>query len=280
MTTSQSRRRLPSALLWLVLTAGGVAFATVLAYAVVSALKEPGDVLTVPLSWWPDRPMWGNLVLPFTETPFARYFLNSVVVGVAVTLLNVVTCTLAGYSFSKFSYPGRDTAFVVVLATLMVPLEVIYVPLYALVYDLGWVNSFAGLIVPAGTSAFGIFLMRQSIDAVPDELIEAARLDGAGVVRTLLQIVAPLLRGPVAALALFIFLMNWDSHLWPLLVGSDDEHRTLPVGLAAMQANNLGASGLPMMMAAAVLALLPTVLLFVSLQRRFVEGLTMSAGIR
>jgi ABC-type glycerol-3-phosphate transport system permease component len=275
-----SGRWLPKSLLWLVLTAGGLAFAAVLAYAVVSALKEPGDVLRVPLSWWPARPVWENVVLPFTETAFARYFLNSVVVGVTVTLLNVVTCTLAGYSFSKFSYPGRDAAFVVVLATLMVPLEVIYVPLYALVYDLGWVNSFAGLIVPAGTSAFGIFLMRQSIDAVPDELIEAARLDGAGVLRTLLQIVAPLLRGPVAALALFIFLMNWDSHLWPLLVGSDDEHRTLPVGLAAMQANNLGASGLPMMMAAAVLALLPTVLLFVSLQRRFVEGLTMSAGIR
>jgi multiple sugar transport system permease protein len=171
-------------------------------------------------------------------------------------------------------------AFVVVLATLMVPLEVIYVPLYALVYDLGWVNSFAGLIIPAGTSAFGIFLMRQSIDGVPNELIEAARMDGAGVLRSLFNIVVPLVRGPMAALALFIFLMNWDSHLWPLLVAADDEHRTLPVGLAAMQANNLGASGLPMMMAAAVLALLPTIVLFLSLQRRFVEGVAMSAGMR
>ncbi|MFC4950457.1 carbohydrate ABC transporter permease [Pseudonocardia sp. GCM10023141] len=278
MTTSTMRRiaRVP---LWLVVTLGGIVFASVLVYALVSALKTPAAVLAVPVRWIPDW-LWSNFALPFTETPFARYYLNSVVVGVAVTVLNLVTCTLAGYSFSKFSYPGRNTAFVVVLATLMVPLEVIYVPLYALIYDLGWVNSFAGLIVPAGTSAFGIFLMRQAIDAVPDELIEAARLDGAGVVRTLLRIVGPLVRGPMAALALFIFLMNWDSHLWPLLVGSDDEHRTLPVGLAAMQANNLGASGLPMMMAAAVLALLPTVLLFVSLQRRFVEGITMSAGIR
>lgn len=278
MSASVGRRvaRLP---LWLAMTVGGIVFAAVLAYALTSALKEPAEVLAVPVRWIPDW-IWSNFALPFTETPFARYYLNSVVVGVAVTLLNIVTCTLAGYSFSKFSYPGRNTAFVVVLATLMVPLEVIYVPLYALIYDLGWVNSFAGLIVPAGTSAFGIFLMRQAIDAVPDELIEAARLDGAGVVRTLLSIVGPLVRGPMAALALFIFLMNWDSHLWPLLVGSDDEHRTLPVGLAAMQANNLGASGLPMMMAAAVLALLPTVLLFLSLQRRFVEGITMSAGIR
>ncbi|MEV4539547.1 carbohydrate ABC transporter permease [Asanoa sp. NPDC049518] len=266
--------------LQLVVAAGGVAFAAVLAYAVLSALKPGGEVLAVPLRWWPSSFEWHNFARPFTETAFSRYYLNSVVVGVAVTLLNIVTCTLAGYSFSKFSYPGRNAAFVVVLATLMVPLEVIYVPLYALVFDLGWVNSFAGLIIPAGTSAFGIFLMRQSIDSVPDELLEAARLDGAGVVRTLLTIIGPLVRGPIAALALFIFLMNWDSHLWPLLVASDDEHRTLPVGLAAMQANNLGASSVPMMMAAAVLALLPTVALFLSLQKRFVEGVAMSAGLR
>ena len=267
-------------LLSIVLVGGGLAFAAVFAYAVVSAIKAPNEVLALPLSWWPDDARWSNFALPFRETPFARYFGNSIVVGVAVTLLNVLTCTLAGYSFSKFRYRGRNAAFVAVLATLMVPLEVIYVPLYALIYDLGWVNSFAALIVPAGTSAFGIFLMRQSIDAVPDELIEAARLDGAGVVRTLVSVVVPQLRGPIAALALFIFMMNWDSHLWPLLVAGDDAHRTLPVGLAAMQANNMGANGLPMMMAAAVLALLPTVLLFLSLQRRFVEGVAMSAGIR
>ena len=240
----------------LVVAAGGVVFAAVLVYATLSALKPAGEVLAVPLQWWPSRFEWHNFARPFTETDFARYYLNSVVVGVAVTLLNIVTCTLAGYSFSKFAYPGRNTAFVVVLATLMVPLEVIYVPLYALIYDLGWVNSFAGLIIPAGTSAFGIFLMRQAIDSVPDELLEAARLDGAGVIRTLLRIIGP------------------------LLVASDDAHRTLPVGLAAMQANNLGASSLPMMMAAAVLALLPTVALFLSLQRRFVEGVAMSAGLR
>ncbi|SDL40566.1 carbohydrate ABC transporter permease [Nonomuraea jiangxiensis] len=274
------RSRLVGWALFLVVAAGGIAFAAVLAYAVVSALKPPGEVLSVPLRWWPSQVDWHNFALPFLETPFARYYTNSVFVGVVVTLLNVLTCTLAGYSFSKFSYPGRNVAFVIVLATLMVPLEVIYVPLYSLVYDLGWVNSFAGLIVPAGTSAFGIFLMRQSIDAVPDELLEAARLDGAGVLVSLGRIVVPLVRGPMAALALFIFMMNWDSHLWPLLVASDDEHRTLPVGLAAMQANNLGAAGVPMMMAAAVLAMAPTVLLFLSLQRRFVEGVAMSAGIR
>jgi ABC-type glycerol-3-phosphate transport system permease component len=168
----------------------------------------------------------------------------------------------------------------VVLATLMVPLEVLYVPLYKLVFDLGWVNSFAGLIVPAATSAFGIFLMKQSIDSVPDELLEAARLDGAGELRTLVSVVVPGVIGPMSALALFIFMTNWDSHLWPLLVASSDEYRTLPVGLAAMQANNLGDTGVPIILMAALLAVLPTVLLFLTLQRRFVDGIMMTAGLK
>ena len=260
--------------------AGGLMLATVLGWAVLTAFKPAGEALTVPMRWWPSRFEWGNVVEPFRQAAFADYYRNSIVVGVSVTVLNVLTCTAAGYSFAKFHYRGRDAAFGVVLATLMVPLEVIYVPLYKLVFDLGWVNSFAGLIVPAATSAFGIFLMRQAIGSVPDELLEAARLDGAGEVRTLVSVVVPAVRGPIAVLALFTFMTNWDSHLWPLLVASDEEHRTLPVGLAAMQSNMLGSAGTPVILMAALLAVLPTVLLFLLLQRRFVEGVSMTAGIR
>jgi multiple sugar transport system permease protein len=265
---------------WIALVAGGLLFGSVFLYAVLSALKPADEVLGNPTQWLPSEWRWENFKLPFEVAPFERYYLNSVIVGVSVTILNVITCTLAGYSFSKFSYRGRNLLFVLVLATLMIPLEVIYVPLYALVYDLGWVNSFMGLIIPSATSAFGIFLMRQSIDAVPDELIDAALIDGAGQLRILRSVVVPMVLSPMAALALFIFMANWDSHLWPLLVASDDAHRTLPVGLAAMQANNLGADGIPTMMAAAVLAVLPTIVLFIVLQRRFVEGITMTAGIK
>jgi multiple sugar transport system permease protein len=278
MTRRMARVRSQARLL--VLLAGGLLFAAVFLYAVVSALKPPDEVLASPMKWWPSEWRWSNFKLPFEQAPFARYYLNSVVVGVSVTLLNVLTCTLAGYSFAKFSYRGRNVLFFLVLATLMIPLEVIYVPLYALVYDLGWVNSFMGLIIPSATSAFGIFLMRQSMESVPDELLDAARIDGAGELRILRSIVVPMVLSPIAALALFIFLANWDSHLWPLLVASDDAHRTLPVGLAAMQANNLGSAGIPTMMAAAVMALLPTLILFVVLQRKFVEGITMTAGIK
>jgi multiple sugar transport system permease protein len=273
-------RRVRPVVRWLLLIAGGLLFASVFAYAVLSALKPSNEVLASPMHLWPTEWRWSNFKLPFEQAPFARYYLNSIVVGVSVTVLNVLTCTLAGYSLAKYSYPGRDVLFFLVLATLMIPLEVIYVPLYALIYDLGWVNSFLGLIVPSATSAFGIFLMRQSIDALPDELIDAARIDGAGEFRILRTIVVPLMRSPMAALALFVFMTNWDSHLWPLLVGSDDAHRTLPVGLAAMQADNLGSAGVPTMLAAAVMALVPTLVLFIALQRRFVEGITMTAGIK
>lgn len=268
------------AIILLASSLGGLVVVSVLVYAVLAAFKSPGEDFGSGSSWFPNEFQWSNVAAPFEIAPFGTYFANSIFVGVSVTLLNVITCTAAGYSFSKFNYPGRNVAFVVVLATLMVPLEILYVPLYKIVFDLGWVNSFAGLIIPAATSAFGIFFMKQSIDSVPDELLEAARLDGAGEVRTLASIVVPGVTGHMSALALFIFMTNWDSHLWPLLVASDDKHRTLPVGLAAMQSNNLGDTGVPIVLMAAILALLPTVLLFVTLQKRFVAGINMTAGIK
>jgi multiple sugar transport system permease protein len=283
VVASVARRRagrVGRAALILGLAAGGVIFLSILIYGVLSALKDGSEITAVPFSWLPSEWLWENFGRPFAETEFARYLLNSTVVGVAVTLLNVVTCTLAGYGFAKHRFVGRDVLFLVVLATLMIPVEVIYVPLFALVYDLGWVNSFTALILPAGTSAFGIFLMRQAAEGIPEELLEAARIDGAGELRVLWSVMVPLLKGPMAVLALFIFITNWDSHLWPLLVGLDDQHMTLPVGLANMQAAHIGGAGMPMIMAAAVMALLPTILLFALLQRRFVEGITAAAGLK
>ncbi len=270
----------PRLVILIVSLLGGLVVVSVLAYAILAAFKAPGEAFGAGASWFPAEFQWGNVLKPFEIAPFGTYFLNSTFVGVSVTVLNIVTCTAAGYSFSKFRYPGRQIAFIIVLATLMVPLEVLYVPLYKLVFDLGWVDSFAGLIIPAATSAFGIFLMKQSIDSVPDELLEAARLDGAGELRTLFSVVVPAVLGPMSALALFIFMTNWDSHLWPLLVASSEEHRTLPVGLAAMQANNLGDIGVPIILMAALIAVLPTVLLFLLLQKRFVEGIAMTAGLK
>lgn len=249
---------------------GAVVMLIVLVYALLTSFKTPAEALHTPIQWLPKSAQWGNYAQPFHLVAFGRYLLNSCVVGVSVTGLNVITCTLAGFSLAKMRFPGRKVFFAIVMITLMIPVEVIYVPLYQLVYQLGWVNSYTGLILPAGTSAFGVFLMRQAMISVPDELLEAARMDGAGTLRVLARIVVPLVRGPLATLALFTFMTNWDSFLWPLLVASNDNIRTVPVGLAAMQ-SQFGTS-YPVMMAAAFISAAPTVLLFIFLQRRFVSG--------
>lgn len=267
------RRHWPSAAGWipiLLVTAGAAVIGVVLVYALTTSVKAPAEALRTPIQWWPSSVRWNNFKQPFELVDFAQYLINSLVIGVAVTLLNLITCSLAGFSLAKLRFPGRGLLLGLVMLTLMIPIEVIYVPLFQLVFQLGWNNSYVGLILPAGTSAFGVFLMRQAMVSVPDELLEAARLDGAPTVRTLISIVLPMVRGPLATLALFVFMTNWDSFLWPLLVASDDRYRTVPVGLAAMQSQF--STSFPVMMAAAIISAAPTILLFIGLQRRFVSG--------
>lgn len=265
------RKHRPAA--WLpigLVTAGAAVMLVVLVYTIITSLKSSPEALQTPITWWPRSPQWSNFKQPFRLVDFARYLTNSLLIGAAVTALNLVTCSLAGFSLAKLRFPGRGLLLAIVMLTLMIPIEVIYVPLFQLIYQLGWVNSYAGLILPAGTSAFGVFLMRQAMVSVPDDLLEAARLDGAGTLRMLLSIVLPMVRGPLATLALFIFMTNWDSFLWPLLVASSDQYRTVPVGLAAMQSQF--STSFPVMMAAALISAAPTILLFIGLQRRFVSG--------
>jgi multiple sugar transport system permease protein len=271
VTRTRRRRRI---LRWIPIglaAAGAVVMGIVLVYAIITSVKSPPEALRTPIQWWPRTARWDNYSQPFHLVAFGRYLTNSCIIGVCVTLLNLTTCSLAGFSLAKFRFPGRNMLLGLVMVTLMIPIEVIYVPLFQLVFQFGWVNSYTGLILPAGTSAFGVFLMRQAIVSIPDELLEAARIDGAGTLRTLARIVLPLVKGPLATLALFIFMNNWDSFLWPLLVASDDQYRTVPVGLAAMQGQF--STSFPIMMAAALISAAPTILLFVILQRRFVSGI-------
>lgn len=256
----------------------GLSVAAILFYAITTSLKTPSQALLTPIHWLPSSPQWHTYRQVFEDADFVRYLANSAFIGVSVMVLNVITCSLAGYALAKFRFPGRGLMFAVVMVTLMIPIEVIYVPLYDLVYKLGWVNNYAGMIIPAGTSAFGVFLMRQGIVGVPDEMIEAGRLDGASEVQILFRVVLPVVGGSIAALALFAFMTNWDSFLWPLLVAGKNTLWTVPVGLAAMQSDYN--TDFTVMMAAALLSMVPTVLLFLFLQKRFVEGLTAFAGQR
>ena len=269
-----TRERQWHALLYVVLAAGGLVVALPFLYALSTSFKTSFDALRIPIEWIPREWHFENYTLPFRQRPIARYFLNSVGVSSAVTLLNLVTCTMAGYSFAKFSYIGRDLLFSGVLASLMVPIQVIVVPLFILVKGLGWLDSYTGLIVPAGTSAFGVFLMRQYLLGVPRDFIEAARIDGAGEVRILAQIVVPMVRPALSALAIFIFMNNWNSFLWPLLVVQREEMMTLPLGIAGFE--SVYSTDYGQLMAVSILATAPVLLVFLLLQREFIQAMALS----
>lgn len=256
------------------LVSGALVVAMPFFYAISTSLKDPYEVFEIPMRWIPRVCHFENYVKPFRETQLARNFLNSVLVSTAVTCLNVVTCTMAGYSFAKFHYWGRDALFICVLATLMVPIQVILVPLFALVKSFGWLNTYWGLIVPAGTSAFGVFLMRQYFLTVPSDLMEAARLDGCGEFRIFCYIMLPLVRPALSTLVIFIFMNNWNSFLWPLLVVNKESMMTLPLGIAAFQSTY--STNYPEVMAVSIASTLPVLITFLLMQRQFIEGIALS----
>lgn len=243
-------------------------------YMVSTSFKGQHEVFELPVRWIPETFHLENYTIPMQEKPLLRWFVNSTVVAVSVTVLVVLTSSLAGYSFAKFDYPGRDLMFGFILLTLMIPLEAMIVPLFILVRDLGWLNSYVGLIVPAGGSAFGIFLMRQHMLSVPDELIEAARIDGAGEFRIFWRIILPINGTAISSLAIFAFMWNWNSFLYPLLVASEESMRTLPIGLASFE--SAYSTNYPQLMAVSFMSVLPVLFLFFILQNRFVNSMALS----
>lgn len=265
---------LKNLLVYTLLVGGALVVAFPFFYAISTSLKASYDIFKIPMEWIPREIHWENYIVPFQTRPLGRNFLNSVLVSTAVTVLNVITCTMAGYSFAKFRYYGRDMMFLGVLATLMVPIQVILVPLFVLVKALGWLNSYAGLIIPAGTSAFGVFLMRQYFQTVPLEIMEAARIDGCGELRIFAQVVMPLVRPALSALVIFIFMNNWNSFLWPLLVVSRDEMMTLPLGIAAFESTY--STNFGQLMAVSLISTLPVLIAFLLLQRQFIQGMALS----
>lgn len=245
-----------------------------LAYMLSTSFKAPNEVFMLPIRWVPAEILVENYTTPLEERPFLRWFFNSAFVATSVTILVVLTSALAGYSFAKFKYPGRDILFWTIIATMMIPLEAMIVPLFILVRDLGWLNTYQGLIIPAGGSAFGIFLMRQHMLSMPDELIEAARIDGASEIGIFWRIVLPVNQPALSALGIFAFMWNWNSFLYPLLVANRDEMRTLPIGLASFE--SAYSTNYPQLMAVSVLAILPVLLVFFVLQNKFIESMALT----
>ena len=236
-----------------------------------ASLRTEGDLTGHPSSLWPSHFTLQNYVQIWTQIPFARQFLNSVAYAGAVTVVSVLIDSLAGYAFARYSFPFKNALFIAVLVTLMLPIQVTFIPVYNLLVHLDWVNSLQGLIVPRIADAFGIFFMRQFFLGLPKDIEEAARIDGASELRIFSRVMLPLATSAVLTIGMFNLLANWNDLLWPLMVTTDPTMETLPAGLALFKGQHVSNYGL--LMAGSVLSLLPMLIAFFFLQRRFVEGI-------
>ena len=265
------RRRRMSIAIFVVLV--GVACVTLLPFywMLSSSLRTMENMFSIPIQWIPDPPNWQSYVLAWKAQDFTRYFLNSGFVAVAITLANLLLCSLAGYSLTKFRYRGRGVMFILILSTMMLPLEVTMVPLFLIIKQLDWANTYQGLIVPFLVDGFGVFLMRQYMLSIPRDLIDSARIDGASELRIFWMIVLPLCKPALVALAVFTFREAWDMYIWPLIIITKDSLRTLPLGISLFM-SSYGTSW-DQLMAIAVLGTLPMILLFFFLQRAFIQGI-------
>jgi multiple sugar transport system permease protein len=218
---------------------------------------------------------WRNYAEAFTFTPFLRYLVNGMIVATAGTAITVAVASLSGYAFSRLHWRGRNLVFAGFLATLKIPQEVLVVPMYIMMQKLSWVNTFTALIVPWAFTAFGAFLLRQFFLTIPHELDDAARVDGAGPVRTFFSVMLPLARPSLAVLAVFTFIANWNSFIWPLVVINDvPKLATVPLGLQQFFSSQ--SSDWHLVMAASTVSMAPTVIILILLQRHLVRGIVTS----
>jgi multiple sugar transport system permease protein len=243
-------------------------------WMLLTSIKPGPETVLWPPRLWPVEPTLQNYREVFTRWPFARFFLNSLVVASVSTVAILTTSAGAGYAFAKIPFPGRDLLFFLFLATIIVPFESYMIPVYLLVNWLGWLDSYPGLILPFAIMAFGVFLMRQTIQSIPDEMIQAARMDGASEFYILCRIIVPLSSGPLAALAIYAFLNVWGFFTWPLIITTTEPMYTTELGLAMFQNQFFIEYGL--VMAGASVTALPLLLVFVIFQRRIIAGITMT----
>lgn len=269
--------RRQTALYWIgvgLAVAWGVVQLAPILWMISTSLKPLRDVFALPVQWIPHPPQWSNYPAAWSQFPFARYFLNSFIVSASVTVLNVFLAGLAGYSLAKYKYFGQRALFIAILSTLMLPIEVLMVPTFLIAKNLGWLNTYQGLIIPVVADAFGVFLMRQFLLGVPDSLVEAARIDGAGELGTYFRIVVPLIWPAVLTLAIFTWRETWDAFVWPFIIITTDALRTVPIGLQRFQEQYVTTYN--SVMAISTIAMIPMVLLFFFFQRAFIRGIALS----
>ncbi|MEL7675794.1 MAG: carbohydrate ABC transporter permease [Chloroflexota bacterium] len=258
----------------LIVTAGLLVFPFV--WMIDASLMTSGEIQSRPPVWLPKTPQFSNYPELLDNLPLGRFYLNSLLVTGATVVGVLLTSSLAGYAFAKYQFPGRTFLFYLILATLMIPGFVTLIPVFFIVRQLGWIDNYMGLILPGISSAYGVFFMRQFIYSIPDELIDAARIDGAAELLIYWRIILPLTKPALATLGTFVFIGAWNSFLWPLLVVNSRELYTVPLGLNSLRTFAAEARSLHLLVSGTVLSVIPTLILFVFLQRYFIQGIALT----
>lgn len=274
---SPGRRWLGRFFLYATLSAGALFSGFPFFWMLMTSLKGRAEATRLPPTVLPRQWLFSNYAVAWHAAPFARYFVNTFFIAICVVAGVLITSTLAGFAFARLGFLGRSVLFALFISTLMIPFEATLIPNFILIKNFGWYNTYLALIVPWMANVFSVFLLRQFFLGLPQELFDAAMLDGAGPFRAFLLIAVPLARAPLGAVALFAFLGSWNSLLWPLIVTGSQDIRPIQLGLSVFL--NADTNEPQLLMAASAFTILPIIIVFFLAQRHFVEGLA-STGLR
>lgn len=274
-SSRQPRRNTGQLIRWLLLFGGGVLMIMPIVFMISTSLKFPFEVYNLNLI--PEEPTLENYTYVLEDGRFYRWFVNSLIIAVITTVSAVFFDALVGYALCKFRFPGRYLVFIAILSTLMIPTEMLVIPWYLMSKSFGWLDTYWGIMFPGVMTAFGTFLMKQFFETVPDDFLEAARIDGLNEFQIWWQVAMPLVRPALAALAIFVFLGNWTAFIWPLIVTNSVDMYTLPVGLSGF-GDEVDVAW-ELIMTGAAISTLPTLLVFLVFQRFIIRGVVM-AGLK
>lgn len=242
-------------------------------WMVTSSLKTLGETMSFPPSLFPASPQWQNYNQAWNSIPFGKYIINSLVVMLAVLVMQLITVVPAAYAFSQYKFWGKGVLFGITLVTMMVPAQLVFLPLFILFAQWGMINTYWSLILPFATSAFNIFMLRQTFNQMPQELVEAARLDGASEIKIVVKLFLPMAKATLVTCALLTFINTWNDYFWPLVLTTNDTVRTLPVGVASMRASESGIN-YQILMAANVVLTLPIMIVYLFANKHIIKAFT------
>jgi ABC-type glycerol-3-phosphate transport system permease component len=262
---------------WLVLVVGALVVAFPLYWMFATAVRPKKEIFSGGLDLLPSTFVWSNFSDAWNKLPWDQFYINSIAIAAIAVPVTVFINLLAGYTFAKYKFPGRDVLFLLMISTLMIPIQVIMVPEFLIVAKLGLVNTWWGVLIPRAAEAFGLFMVRQFMVSIPDELIEAARLDGAGEFAIFRKVVLPLSWPVIAVLSIFTFMWRWNDFAWPLVVLQEQSAYTVPLGLNLMQGQYF--TDWTGLMSMSLLSIIPMMLVFIFFQRYFIQGIA-STGLK